>query len=252
MHNGIRSTVLTTIRRTIRAIRYFGNERYCPICEHNLKTFLPAGNPVREDVRCPVCGSLERHRLIWRYFSNRTQLLSANEKTLLHFAPENCIQRRLISYNQIHYLSCDLESELVQFHTDIVRIALSDESIDIGYASHVLEHVQDDERGLQEIYRILRSGGCAVFQVPIDLDRETTYEDFSVTDPKEREIHFGQSDHVRIYGRDFQTRLERAGFQVRADAFASQISTEETLKIRIDPSELIYVCIKPNDTSTKS
>ena len=49
----------------------------------------------------------------------------------------------------------------------------------------------------------MKKGGWGIFQVPIDYNSDTTYEDSTITDPKEREIHFWQKDHLRLYGKDY-------------------------------------------------
>jgi hypothetical protein len=68
---------------------------------------------------------------------------------------------------------------------------------------------------MRECLRVLKPGGWAIMQVPIAAKLETTIEDPSVEDPRERERRFGQDDHIRIYTRpDYVARLERAGFQV--------------------------------------
>lgn len=97
---------------------------------------------------------------------------------------------------------------------------------------------------MSELYRVMKKGGSGIFQVPIDYNRDETFEDFSITSPKEREKAFGQHDHVRLYGKDYKTRLENAGFRVTEDDFVKGFSTSEQTRYGIRDSELIYYCEK--------
>lgn len=96
---------------------------------------------------------------------------------------------------------------------DITQIDFPDNSFDVIYCSHVLEHVVDDRQAMQEFYRVLRPGGWAVLLVPITADQ--TFEDPAIVSPQDRLQMFGQADHVRRYGPDFVDRLKDAGFEVR-------------------------------------
>ena len=41
---------------------------------------------------------------------------------------------------------------------DITDIQYPDNTFDVIYCSHVLEHVQDDRKAMAEFYRVLKSG----------------------------------------------------------------------------------------------
>ena len=97
---------------------------------------------------------------------------------------------------------------------------------------------------MQEIYRILKPGGTAILQIPQDLNRQTTFEDNSITSPKERTQIFGQYDHVRVYGRDFFDKLRGIGFKVEEVNYGSKLSPAEIDKYRISKEEIIPVCAK--------
>ncbi len=169
--------------------------------------------PVRDDALCPQCGSLERHRLIWLFLKRYTDLESGTARTLLHVAPEPSLAQRLRSVPGITYRSIDWDSSTAMVRMDLMKLAFPDQVFDIVFCSHVLEHVADDAVAMQECRRVLKPTGWAVFLVPII--REFTYEDPTITDPADRERLFGQADHVRAYGPDFQDRLAANGFTVR-------------------------------------
>ncbi|MDN6327179.1 MAG: methyltransferase domain-containing protein, partial [Alkalibacterium sp.] len=110
--------------------------------------------------------------------------------------------------------------------------------------NHVLEHIPDDTKAMQELYRVLKPGGIAILQIPIDSSREVTFEDNSITDKDERTRIFGQYDHVRVYGIDYYKKLEKLGFTVKQIAYAENMTDEEIERYRINKNEVIPVCIK--------
>lgn len=188
------------------------SRRFCPLCERSAWRFeaLRAGSPDRG--RCPHCGSLQRHRLLWLYLRDHTDLLHAPRKRVLHWAPEPALGDRLAATEAIDYVSADLEPGAAELVLDISDIDLPDDSVDVVICVHVLEHVPDDRRALRELRRILRPGGWAVLQVPIQVTE--TDEDVTETSPAVRLERFGQEDHVRRYGEDFFDRVRDAGFHV--------------------------------------
>jgi SAM-dependent methyltransferase len=208
-----------------------------------LRKFLWGGVVViRQDVRCPVCGSLERHRLAWAFFQRRTDLFQGQAQRMLHVAPEPEFARRLARTPGLDYVSADLLDPAAMVQIDLMEIPFPDESFDCIYCSHVLEHVADDRRAMRELYRVLRTGGWAVLQVPITV--EVTFEDPAITDPAERVRYFGQADHVRAYGPDYEDRLAAAGFQVTKVPGAEFLAPAEIDRLRIDTTESIFYCRK--------
>jgi SAM-dependent methyltransferase len=204
------------------------------------RAFMSAGAVRRPNATCPRCASAERQRLMWLYVTQRG--LIPPETRLLHVAPERSLSARLRALPGIDYVSGDL-SGTGMLRLDVTDLsAFPDGSFDAIICSHVLEHVLEDRRAMAELARVLRCGGWAILLVPIDAARATTFEDSSVTDPRERLRLFGQEDHVRVYGRDFPDRLHEAGFQVTADDFAATILSAEADRYRIDRGELIYLC----------
>lgn len=140
---------------TRNKLKYFGLKRFCPVCRSWLRYFRPHGNKPRLDALCPVCHSLERHRLVWLFFKDKTNLFEAPLK-MLHAAPENCFIRRLRNRENIDYTSIDIESNLADKNMDLTCLDFENETFDVFYCSHVLEHIPDDKKALAEIHRVLK------------------------------------------------------------------------------------------------
>ncbi len=227
----------------IVAAFYKGNKHECPICGGTYRKFLPYGNKGDDNRLCPNCLSLERHRLIWLYLKNKTNFFTENLK-MLHIAPEQSFYKRFKSLKNIDYYTADLESPLAEYHFDIHNIPFEDNMFDVIMCNHVLEHVKDEFKVTSELYRVLKPGGFAILQVPINLNFETTYEDWSITDPKEREKHFGQYDHVRWHGKDYADRLRKSGFDVEESDFVHEFSDEEIERYRLPRNEKLYIARK--------
>jgi SAM-dependent methyltransferase len=207
----------------LRALAHRGNAVQCPCCDGSFDEFIRHRG--RPHAKCPRCGALERHRLLWLYLTERTNLLSSR-CSLLHFAPERSYAERLKPRPGLRYVTADLDSPLAMDKVDIMDMPYADGSFDAVLCNHVLEHVDDDRVAMQEIRRVLRPGGWAILMTPIDATRATTLEDPAITTPAERHRVFGQSDHVRLYGRDFAARVADAGFAVRTDRYVDQLDPE--------------------------
>ncbi|GGD87793.1 class I SAM-dependent methyltransferase [Planktosalinus lacus] len=235
---------LSYIFRPILALWYRGTQFEDPIDGKRYRSFLPYGyeNP-RENVLAPGTLSLERHRLLWLYLKNETTFFTKNLK-VLHFAPEQAFYKRFRELKNLDYTTTDLNSPLADVKADICNLPFNDDSFDFILCNHVLEHIPDDTKAMHELYRILKLGGTGIFQIPQDLSRETTFEDNSITDPKERTKIFGQYDHVRVYGRDYFDKLRSVGFHVDEVDYTKQFSIEEMERFRLSESEIIPVCRK--------
>ncbi len=164
---------------------------------------------------------------------------------MLHVAPELCFIDKFEALPNLEYITADIESPLAKVKMDIHEIPFENNSIDIIFCNHVLEHVEDDLRALREMRRVLKSGGWAIIQVPFFYPLpEKTYEDRSITGSREREKAFGQNDHVRLYGQDYEDRLVSSGFQVLKENFVEELSDEDRIRFALPKSEIIYKVIK--------
>lgn len=228
-----------------------GSRFRCPVCGRGFRKLLPYGYvDSRENALCPSCLSLERHRLLWLYLEQETDLRQSHPR-LLHVAPEVCLRKKLRSIYKgcsERYVTADLESPLADLHFDIQQIPLPDTSFDTVFCNHILEHVDDDRRALAELHRILRPGGWGILLSPVDYDRSATFEDNSITDSAERTRLFGQYDHRRVYGRDYADRLREAGFEAEEIDYRLRFTPEEQRRYALS-EERLYVVRKPSTSS---
>ena len=245
--NLIPRTVLIRLSYLIRPfVAYFlRGEKYTdPIDGNSFRKFLPYGyEKVRENVLSPSTLSLERHRLFWLYLTNETKFFTKKLK-VLHFAPEQAFYKRFRKMKNLQYTTTDLNSPIANVKADICNLPFEDNEYDFIICNHVLEHIPDDTKAMQELYRVLAPGGTAILQVPYEADRKTTFEDDTITDPKERAKIFGQYDHVRVYGMDYFEKLAQIGFKVEAVNYSQNLSEEEINKYRLAKGELLPVCNK--------
>jgi SAM-dependent methyltransferase len=227
---------------------YLGKGKQCPLCGCQRRKFLPYGYVTsRENALCPNCLSLERHRLLWLWLVRESDIgrgAMALPK-MLHIAPEVALMRKfkkMYASTPDRYVTADLESPLADMHFDVQQIPLEAESFDAIICNHIMEHVEDDGKALRELYRIMRRGGWGVILSPVELEREKTFEDDTITDPAERTRIFGQYDHRRIYGRDYAARLREAGFEVYDIDYKNELSKAEQELYALPTDHLYIVC----------
>ncbi|MGV6828620.1 MAG: class I SAM-dependent methyltransferase [Flavobacteriales bacterium] len=226
------------------AFFYKGNKYTDPIDNKSYRKFLPYGyKQVRENVLAPGTLSLERHRLFWLYLTNETNFFK-NKHKVLHFAPEQAFYKRFKKLKNIDYTTTDLNSPLADVKADICNLPFKDNSFDFIFCNHVLEHIPNDTKAMQELYRVLAPGGIGIFQIPQDQSRAITFEDNSITNKKERAKLFGQYDHVRIYGNDYFDKLRSIGFKVKEIDYTATLSDEEVEKFCLAKGEILPVCTK--------
>lgn len=235
---------LSIIGRPILAFFLKGSKYTDPIDGKSYRKFLPYGyENVRENVLSPGTLSLERHRLFWLYLRNETDFFSTKLK-VLHFAPEQAFYRKFRKMKNLDYTTTDLNSPIADVKADICNLPFGENEFDFIICNHVLEHIPNDTKAMQELYRVLKPGGTAILQVPYNASFPITFEDNSITDPKERAKIFGQYDHVRAYGMDFFTKLANIGFKVDAVDYTKTFTEADIEKFRLPKDELIPVCRK--------
>jgi len=248
---------ITSKIRKITSKKYIGKGFLCPFCETEFNTFFPFGfdNEVIKkhnivgagenlNGACPSCRSNDRERHVFLHLQKHCKTLFTEESRLLHIAPEKNLWEHFKKFKNIEYTSAGFDMQLASVKMDITKISQKNDYYDVIICNHVLEHIIDDKLAMSELFRVLKKGGFALLQVPISFNNEDTIEDSLVIDPDQREIFFGQSDHVRIYGRDYLTRLKDAGFKVQTFEAKEEFSKNEIEKYSLIPDEKIFICSK--------
>jgi SAM-dependent methyltransferase len=230
----------------------------CPICDYRgrFKNFRG-----RIAAQCPGCGSLERHRVIWLFWREVTDLfvgvfppdmtarspLAYQRKRMLHMAPEACFRSRLVNLEGLDYITGDLNPTAAKAmrKLDLCRLDIPTASCDIFHVSHVLEHVPDDAAAMAELYRVLKHGGWGTIQVPIRHGQHTFIDPLAKT-PNQRKVAYGQHNHVRIYGElDLPPALRAAGFTVEVVPYADRLPPDQLSLYSVPRDELVFFCYKP-------
>lgn len=228
-----------------RGLLFVGMRYKCPCCGWSFRAFVDKSSLLRKttDGCCPRCNSKARHRRNWLFLERKTPLF-AQELSVLEVAPWWSFGRRLSHVANIRYFAIDIEprAAFVSAAGDVTAIPAESCNFDVVLCIHVLEHVENDRKAIEEIHRVLKPGGWALISVPLLLD-EPTREDPTVTSPEDRERLFGEKGHVRYYGRDLEDRLRSAGLKVTFEP-ASNIPEEERLRYGLRRDENIFLCTK--------
>lgn len=220
--------------RKFYGVFYIGKKHECNICNKKLKSFISLKN---NDLLCPFCGSLSRNRRLWQLLSKN----NAIKGTILHFSPSRSLFRKLKAEKNITYFSTDFENEFIaDYKFDITNIEQKNNKFDTIICYHILEHIVDDKKAMQELYRVLKPEGTIYIQTPFKTG--AIYEDFSIISPEERLKHFGQNDHVRIYSVEgLKNRLENVGFNVSIKTFEN---SDDCFYFGLKLSETVLIATK--------
>ncbi|PKP39482.1 MAG: SAM-dependent methyltransferase [Bacteroidetes bacterium HGW-Bacteroidetes-15] len=229
----------------IIGLAYLGNKFEDPISGKKYRKLLPYGRiHTRANALAPHSMSLERHRLLWLYLKQKTNFFRVPNK-VLHIAPEYCFIGRFSKMKNLDYITADLNSPWAKVKLDVQDMPFDDNVFDVILCNHVLEHVPSDRLAIGELFRVMKPGGFGIFQVPLDTNLSETLEDGSINTPELRELHYGQRDHLRLYGNDYSERLRKSGFLVTEDNFVQTLSKDLVTRYALSDAEVIYLCVKP-------
>jgi len=254
---------LKEAKQSIESLFFSGNEYECPFCGGKYRKLLPGGEKLpffkdnkiigggrRANMLCPRCHSTDRDRLIYFYLNSNT-LLSKPNISLLHIAPEPSLKKYLKKFSNITYTCGDkFEKGYDGFYydkdtlsLDLTSLPFSDNSFDIIICNHVLEHIVNEKKALNEIYRVLNPDGWAILQVPVASELAQTIENNADSDEKRASL-YGQRDHVRLYGLDYLSRLKKHGFNVKDWSPVLQSDPKLLNRYAINALEKVFIASK--------
>jgi SAM-dependent methyltransferase len=201
----------------------------CVICKQDVPHFLPYKNgsegilPLVTDLRiigsdvenfyCPHCGCFDRERHLFIYFSLVPEMAEKIKGgRVLHIAPEKHVSLLVQQLQPLEYIRGDINPRDPSFQkVNLEETGFPDESFDFVIANHVLEHVYDDTKAINEIHRILKKGGLALLQTPYSSVLESTIAEVTPHSEATRLMLFGETDHMRLYGLDIFSRITAPG-----------------------------------------
>ena len=229
----------------LRGFLFLGKRYICPCCGWHVRDFTKGNGSLktRPLSYCPRCNSKSRHRRIWLFLQEKTNLFT-EQLSLFEVSPKYSFSRKFTRLSNLSYFGGDLyKRAYINFKFDLISTPLKTNSFDAVLCIHVLEEIIQDQQAMSEMFRILKPGGWAVISVPTRMD-QPTYEDSSITAPKERKRAFGEPDHVRVYGYDLFDRLKKTGFEVKVD-LADDVPMQTKKKYGLRGDENIFYCNKP-------
>ena len=229
---------------------------YCQFCNQQFEKFSPWPEHYafpkykfemwnKDTGICPVCDSMDRERLYRIYIEMETDLLSGND-TMLHIAPEAKLRSWFAQYKNIIYVCGDIEPKdpLMQ-EIDVTRIPYENDTFDVILCGHVLQYVQDDEKAMRELYRVLKTNGWGIIQAPIVMNVDIIIENELILTPKLRKLAFGHEEHVRIYNQSgFIQRLMNVGFKVELYNIAEKQGMRSARKFGLSETDVLYIVRK--------
>lgn len=264
----LRLNILNNFLKNLKKLFLILNDKpkYCPVCKKEAESFMPLPEQFKgkvvikgkeyiaykeaemlnyKEYSCPHCGASDRERFYAIYMQNLFfKEYNVEDVKMVHFAPEASLKNFLNQHAFNEYRTADLMMEGVDDKEDLTELNYDDNYFDFFICSHMLEHIPDDKKAMQELYRILKPGGKGILVVPILLGLDETYEDPSIVSEEERLLHFWQEDHVRMYSKKgYLARLKQVGFSVK-EYGAKEFSNELLNKVAITSRSILYVVEK--------
>ncbi|MGH8762601.1 MAG: class I SAM-dependent methyltransferase, partial [Nitrosospira sp.] len=156
--------------------------QWCPVCGSKETAFLPLPEFYHENARhhgfvhfgkgemtshetytCTTCGASDRERLYALWIDQQIEKnFFPKRARAIHIAPEVALSGKLKGLNLFDYKTADLLMGAVDYKVDMMNMPFDDESFDFFICSHVLEHVENDNQSIKELYRITKKGGSGI------------------------------------------------------------------------------------------
>jgi len=219
-----------------------GSRFECNVCGSRFRRLLPKAD--RENAECPKCGALERTRLLLYYLQNETEIFEKRMK-VLHFGPEPGLYA-IISKADLEYVDADYNPAYANHVIDITNIHYTDDYFDLIICSHVVGYVTDEDKALEELYRVLSPNGMMLLLTFLNPESPDTIDHDWVNSPELRTIHYGEPDCLRLHGFNYKSILEDKGFTVNQRDYRLELDAERIEKnvLGEGPREHIFECTK--------
>lgn len=232
----------------------FPGRCHCNICSSSVTRFIPyrggtrAISPLMRELNvigsdvdhfeCPKCGSHDRERHLRLYFERTELFKKIKGARVLHFAPEKFFSQLIQQAEPLEYTKADLypTSEDIQ-KIDIQNLPFDSGSFDFVIANHVLEHVENDEMALNEIFRVLSPGGNAILQTPFSTSLQQKLEDPGISSELAKLHAYGQEDHCRLYGKNWEKHFEMTGLSSNVKEHAEALSDIDPIVNGVNAAE---------------
>lgn len=199
---------------------------------------------------CPHCRCTDRDRHLWLYINKLGLFDSITESaTILHVAPEFPIVRKILLKTKRIILG-DLYPEKYKNHffpvhkIDLTHIDVEDNIFALFIANRILEHIVKYEDVIKEIYRVLKKKGIAILQTPFSPMIYNNFEDPMINTDEEREIFYGQNNHVRLFGLRLFNDLKEVGFKSLYIEHNNLIAEYDPVKYGVNSKEGLILAIK--------
>lgn len=249
---GIKRKIKSKIKHTLVYLPLLPRKYHCSVCGSNVAVFFSTGvkadifmqkriigGGYRKNVLCPICGANDRIRFVDYILKEKTDIYTNPDLRILHFAPEKCIEAK-IRKSAGGYITGDIVPGRADKVVDATNISYPDKEFDYVIINHVLEHIPDEKKAMLEIRRVLKEDGKCVFSMPICVDQDT-YESKDALTDSERLLQYGQKDHVRLYGRDAKTRMEKYGFRITEYITDEILSDEEIKNMHVMKGDRVFL-----------
>jgi len=233
---------------------------FCPVCSHTIENFIPLPEFYAENTKkygyiyfgrgemtavetytCPDCGSSDRERLYALWL--RKKIVHKKLK-MLHIAPEPSLSKFIKTLKLLKYKTADLMMNHVDYKIDMMNMPFKDNSYDCFICSHVLEHVESDDKAISELYRILKPKGWGILMVPICTEISQTLEDPSHISEEDRWRYYGQNDHVRLYSHDdYVKKITQHKFKI-SELDINYFGKDIFIQLGLKESSILYIVEK--------
>lgn len=239
-----------------------GNRKECYVCKktfHHFGKFRSGSKGVSDYLKnlqvvgsdadnfmCHFCGSNDRTRHLFMFFDKLSLWEKFKGASIIHIAPEKTLSNKIKSLQPARYVMGDLLNTNEEHQrVDVTDMPFEDESMDILICNHVLEHVPDYKKALQEIRRVLCVDGFAILQTPYSKLLKKNFEEENINTDALRLFFYAQEDHVRFFSeKQFFQDLQDAGFELKIAKHSDLFSEEETIRYGVNKVEDLIRVVK--------